>query len=148
MPEFEAELQIAPEDYLSTWKLGSIYLHKRLYDKALPYLQKAVQEHPTLGPAYRDLGKLYMQTNDNQHALECLHRVVQLDPTEPNPHYLLATTYRHMGNTAEAQAEMDQFQKLTAAQNERRRPSDAILAGAGEQRETIEPKEEDAPDTP
>ena len=62
------------------------------------------------------------------------------------PHYLLSTTYRHMGNTAEAQAEMDQFQKLTAAQNERRRPSDAILAGAGEQRETIEPKEEDAPD--
>jgi tetratricopeptide (TPR) repeat protein len=142
-PEFEAELQITPEDYLSTWKLGNIYLHKRDYDNALPLLQKAIDEHPTLGLAYRDMGKLYMQTNDNEHALECLKKVVQLDPNEPNPHFLLATTYRHMGNTAEAQAEMEQFQKLTEAQKERRRPADEILAGASEQKQDLKAVEED-----
>jgi tetratricopeptide (TPR) repeat protein len=107
------------------------------YDKALPYLQRAIEEKPTLPQAYRDLGKLYMETNDYDRALIYLKKVIQLDPSVPNTHYLLATTYRHLGNTAEAQAEMEMFQKMEKEQNERRRPSDAILQGQGQM---VEPK--------
>jgi tetratricopeptide (TPR) repeat protein len=131
-PEFEAELQIAPEDYLCTWKLGNIYLQKHQYDKALPYLQRAIQQKPSLAQAYRDIGKLYMETDKYDRALVYLQKVIQLDPTVPNTYYLLATTYRHLGNSVEAQAEMEIFQKMEKAQNERRRPSDAILAGQGQ----------------
>jgi Flp pilus assembly protein TadD len=94
-------------------------------------LQKAIQERPTLEGAYRDLSKLYMETNDYPHAQELLVKLIRIDPTEPNFHFLLSSTYRHMGKKPEADAEMAQFQTLDRAQTERRRPSDAILAGAG-----------------
>src|SRR5438128_12660128 len=113
--EFEAELQISPEDYLSTWKLGNIYLQDRQFDKALPYLRKAVHDKPSLGEAYQDLGKLYLQTNDNERALFYLKKVVEMDHNEPTPHYLLAMTYRQLGNSAEAQTEMDTFDNLKEA---------------------------------
>jgi tetratricopeptide (TPR) repeat protein len=145
-PEFEAELQITPEDYMSTWKLGNIYLHKREYDKAIPYLQEAIREKPNLAQAYGDLGKISIETGDYEHAIAYLQKVVQIDPTVPNTHYLLATTYRHLGNTAEAKLEMDLFEKLSKAQTERRRPSDAILAGAGDQSKDLKPVEN--PDAP
>ncbi len=138
-PEFEAELQVAPEDYLCTWKLGNIYLHYHQYDQANLYLQKAVQQKPTLAQAYRDLGKLTMETGDYDHALVYLQKVIELDPDVPNTHYLLATTYRHLGKAEEAKAEMDIFQKMDTAQTERRRPSDALLAGAGDQNKDLKP---------
>jgi Flp pilus assembly protein TadD len=109
-------------------------------------LQEAVRQKPSLAQAYSDLGKLHMETGKYDRALVYLQKVIQIDPTVPNTHYLLATTYRHLGNSAEAQAEMEQFQKLTAAQNERRLPSDAILAGAGDQQRDLHPTEEDKPD--
>ena len=102
-----------------------------------PVLQKAIQERPSLDQAYRDLGKLYMQTNDNERALFYLQKVVQMAPTEANPHYLLALAYRHLGSTAESHTEMDLFEKLSKAQIERRRPPNAMLAGHGDETEEI-----------
>ena len=62
-----------------------------------------------------------------------------MDPDEPTPHYLLAVSYRHLGNTAESQAEMGMFDKLKKAENERRRPSDAMLAAGHEPKRTHPP---------
>jgi tetratricopeptide (TPR) repeat protein len=144
--QFEAELEISPEDYMATWKLGNIYLQERQFDKALPYLQKVIQEKPDLGQAYQDLGKLYMETNHPQRALSYLKKVVEMAPDEPDPRYLLAMLYRHMGNTAEAQAEMGMFEKLTKAANERRRPPAGLLrAASGDQ--TGAPHPAEAPST-
>jgi hypothetical protein len=42
----------------------------------------------------------------------------------------------------EAQAEMDVFEKLSKARTERRRPSDAILAGPDDQTKDIKPVED------
>ncbi len=127
--QFEAELAISPEDYQSTWKLGNCYLQDRQYDKALPYLQKAIQQKPTLGGAYQDLGKLYMETHDNDHALYYLKKVVQMNPEEPTPHYLLSMTYRRLGNVEESRAEMGMFEKMKKESDERRMPPDAMFAG-------------------
>ncbi len=143
--EFEAELEISPEDYMSTWKLGNTYLQERQFDKALPYLQKAIQQKPSLGEAYQDLGKAYLETHDNERALFYLKKVIQMDPDEPTPHYLLSMTYRHMGNTAEAQTEMGMFEKLKKDENERRRPSDALLQSHREQTLGIDSKAEPNP---
>ena len=99
-PEFEAELQIDPEDYMSTWKLGNTYLHQRQFDKALPWLQKAIQLRPSLGEAYRDKhgARPTMGMNDYQSALTIFAEGRENgSPAKPNPHYLLASTYRPPG---------------------------------------------------
>jgi cytochrome c-type biogenesis protein CcmH/NrfG len=69
-----------------------------------------------------------------------------MDPNEAQPHMLLATTYRHLGNTEGAKAELEEFQKLSKANMERRRPYDSILKGADEQKEDRQPTGEDDPD--
>ncbi len=127
--QFEEELAISPEDYLSTWKLGNSYLEEHQYDKALPYLQKAVQQKPSLGEAYQDLGRLYMETHDNDHALYYLKKVVQMNPDEPTPHYLLSMTYRRLGDVEDSRTEMGKFEEMKKAQIERRLPPDAMFAG-------------------
>jgi tetratricopeptide (TPR) repeat protein len=133
--EFEAELAISPEDSQSTWKLGNSYLQERQYDKAMPYLQKAIRQKPSLGGAYQDLGKLYLETHDNEHALYYLKKVVQMDPEEATPHYLLALTYRRLGNVEESRAEMGTFEKLKKEENDRRLPPEAMFADAQRQAE-------------
>ncbi len=138
-PEFEAELQIAPEDYLSTWKLGNIYLHKRDFDQAQVYLHEAIQQKPNLAQAYRDLGKVYMETHDYDRAVSTFQKLVQIDPTVANAHFLLATAYRHIGNAAGLESEMAQFSKLSTAEYERRRPSDDVLKGGGQQSDDLKP---------
>jgi tetratricopeptide (TPR) repeat protein len=88
------------------------------------------------------LGKLYIDAGNYERAEFYLQKAVQLDPTELNPHYLLSSTYRHLGNMTEAQAEMDLFEKLSKARTELRRPSDEILAGANDQTKDIKPAQE------
>jgi tetratricopeptide (TPR) repeat protein len=127
---------------MSTWKLGNIYLHQHKTDKAQAYLEDAIRQKPNLIEAFGDLGKLYMDGGKYDRAVVYLQKAVQLDPTELNPHYLLSSTYRHLGNVTEAQAEMDVFEKLSKARTERRRPSDAILAGPDDQTKDIKPVED------
>ncbi len=144
--QFEAELAISPEDYLSTWKLGNSYLQEHIYDKALPYLQKAIQQKPTLGGAYQDLGRLYMETHDNDHALYYLKKVVQMNPEEPTPHYLLSMTYRRLGNVEESRTEMGKFEEMKKVENERRLPPDAMFAGT--KSEADKPQSSGTPNPP
>lgn len=146
--EFEAELAISPEDYQSTWKLGNSYLQERQYDKALPYLQKALQEKPTLGGAYQDLGKLYMETHDNERAVFYLKKVVQMYPEVPTPHYLLSLIYRRLGDVEASHTEMGVFEKMKKEENERRLPPDAMFAGTQRDAEKTQSSETPNPANP
>lgn len=140
--EFEKELEISPEDYMSTWKLGNSYLADHQYAKALPYLQEALREKPGFGGPYQDLGKLYLETQDYERALFYLKKVVEMAPNEPSPHYLLSMNYRRLGNAEMARTEMTIFDNLKKDEKERRRPPDAMLAGAGRETETTRPPDE------
>ena len=62
-----------------------------------------------------------------------------MNPAEPQPHFLLSSAYRNLGNEAESKAELEEFQKLTKANMERRMPYDAILKGAGDKSEDLKP---------
>ena len=106
-------------------------------------MQTALQQRPGFGGPYQDLGKLYLETQNYERALFYLKKVVEMDPDEPSPHYLLALTYRHLGNSAESQAEMGMFDKLKEAENERRRPSDAMLAAGHEPEKAHSPSPPD-----
>ncbi|MSO23432.1 MAG: tetratricopeptide repeat protein [Acidobacteria bacterium] len=99
--EFLEELKITPENYLTTWKLGNIYLLNKQYDLAFQYLEKAIRQRPDLGQAHRDLGKALIQTDgDLARAMAHLKKVTQLAPEEPTAHYLLAQIYTKLGKKA------------------------------------------------
>jgi tetratricopeptide (TPR) repeat protein len=104
---------------------------QRKYDEARPYLEKAIEEGPSLGQAYRDLGKLCLLTGQPEQALGYFKKVVQLAPDEASTHYLMAQAYRKLGNTAEVKVELEAFQKLRQEESERstKHPNTSALGG-------------------
>ena len=117
-------MQLAPENYLVTWKLGNIYLSERKYDLAFRYLNKAIQQKPNLAQAHRDLGRALFQTGDYEGAIGHLKTVAQLAPDESTAHYLMAQAYRKLGKTKEQNAELELFGVLREAEQKRmKRPA-------------------------
>ncbi len=134
-------MQVAPENYLATGKLGNIYLMKRQYDRAFPYLEKAIQQKPDLGQADRDLGRALVETGDFERAIIHLKKVTQLAPEIPATHYILAQAYRKVGSKAEEKAELERFEQLRKAGQERDKGRGILTAGT--QEETKEGSPED-----
>jgi Flp pilus assembly protein TadD len=89
-------------------------------------LEKAIQQKPDLGQAYRDLGRACIQTEDFERAVSYLKKVIQLSPEEPSAHYLLAQAYQKLGRKTEQMAELELFQKLKKAEQERAKPPDIL----------------------
>jgi tetratricopeptide (TPR) repeat protein len=126
---FKRELELSPEHYLATWKLGNIYLIKRDIDQALPYLLRAVEQKSDLGQAHRDLGRAYADKGDLGKAMEHFKIVAKLAPEEPTVHYRMALMHRRLGNKAEEKNEMDLFRKLKAAGDEREKRATRLERG-------------------
>jgi tetratricopeptide (TPR) repeat protein len=122
--EFEKELELAPENYLATWKLGNIHLTKREYDQAFQFLHKALLQKPDLPQARRDLGRALFQTGDFEGSIEQLKTAAKLSPDDSTTHYLLAQAYRKTGRTKELNAELELFGILRDAEQKRnKRPN-------------------------
>jgi Flp pilus assembly protein TadD len=60
------------------------------------------------------LGKLSLETNRLEEALEAFRRAVSLNPEEPSSHYLLATTLRRLGRAEESKAAFQAFERAQA----------------------------------
>ncbi len=141
---FKKELEINPEQYLATWKLGNIYLIKRDFERALPYLQRAVEQKPDLGQAHRDLGRVLAEKGDSAGAIEHLKKVTQLAPDEPTVHYRLALIYKRLNRKEEERAELEKFQQLKTASDNREKQARGLPAS--EEAESERSKADTEPD--
>jgi len=123
-------MQVSPENSLAIWKIGNIYLNRARFDHAIEYFGKSIQQNPDLAQAYRDMGRALIQTQDYPRAVIQLKNVTLLDPAEPSTHYLLARAYPSLGNKTEQAPELELFQKLREAQQEREKPPDILNSTA------------------
>lgn len=56
-------------DYLELHALALIYLEHKIYDRAIIYLQKAIELNPNNHALYKDLGKVYLELKDYDNAV-------------------------------------------------------------------------------
>jgi len=111
--QFRAELANDPGNCLAQWKLGNIVLEQRGDPaEALANVQKALDACPSLMSARVDRARALIKLDRHTEALKDLEAAEKSDPEEPSTHFLLAQTYRALGKTQEAQAEMKLFSKL------------------------------------
>src|SRR5882762_1479642 len=111
--QFRAELTNDPANCLAQWKIGNIILEQRgSPEEALSNVEKALNICPNLMVARVDRGRALMKLDRHAEAAKDLETAVKSDPAEPSTHFLLAQTYRALGRTQEAQAEMKLFSKL------------------------------------
>ncbi len=111
--QFHAELTNDPANCLAQWKIGNIVLEQRGNpEEALANVEKALDICPNLVAARVDRGRALMKLDRHAEAVKDLEMAEKSDPAEPSTHFLLAQTYRALGRTEEAQAEMKLFSKL------------------------------------
>jgi tetratricopeptide (TPR) repeat protein len=109
----------APSNYLP-W-----FLHAKAVDassgdaaKSEAELRRSIQLNPNFWESRLELGIVLMQRQQWQEAAAELASAVALDAKKPVPHFQLARVYKHLGKQEEAQAELAEFKRLSAAETE------------------------------
>lgn len=100
--EYEAALQMRPNEAELHESLGEFYLDNRSDDDAQRELEKAVALDPSRTKALYLLGRLYVLNDQNEKAVPYLRRAEQLQPNLNEACGLLGTAYVRMGQFAEA----------------------------------------------
>jgi tetratricopeptide (TPR) repeat protein len=100
--EYQAALQLRPNDAELHESLGEFYLDGRSDSDAQSELQEALALDPSRTKTLYLLGRLYVLENENDKAVPLLKRALQLQPNLNEASGLLGTAYVRMGQYANA----------------------------------------------
>jgi tetratricopeptide (TPR) repeat protein len=100
--EFQAALQLRPNEPELHEALGQLYLDNHSDGEAQSELEKAVTLDASRTHALYLLGRLYVQNRDNEKAVPYLQRALRLQPDLAEANELLGTAYVRLGQFANA----------------------------------------------
>ena len=109
--EYKAALSVNPYDEKAEFRLGDISSKRGDVQQAYVHYSRAVQLQPNDAEANLGLAKVLMLMNQADKAEPLLQRALQLDPTSAMAHFRLSTLYRQAGRTADANQELEEYQK-------------------------------------
>jgi tetratricopeptide (TPR) repeat protein len=110
--EYQAALQLRPDEAELHEALGEFYLDNHTDGDAQAELEKAVALDPTRTKALYLLGRLYVQDRENEKAVPYLQRALRLQPNLNEASGLLGTAYVRMGQFADAIPRLEQAASL------------------------------------
>jgi predicted Zn-dependent protease len=84
-------------------------------NKAIEYLNKAIETDPTLAAVYLNLGKLYIDISSFAEAAKILNQATSVDPNNPDVYLYLGTAQKSAGNTGAAILAWQKYLELTPA---------------------------------
>ena len=112
--EYKKALALNPMDDSSECRPGDIASQKSDLKEAHERYSRDVQLRPDDAEASLGLAKVLMAMGQLEKAEQILLRAVQLDPTSAVAHFRLSALYRRAGRVADAQRELEQYQKYRA----------------------------------
>ena len=116
--EFRAEATSQPGDPECAYRLGNAQLQQGKVKEARLQLQRANELAPGTADILYGLGKAASLSGDKAAAEKAWLDVIRIDNNNAlagQAHFQLASLYRERGDTAKADAEMKEFQKLQHA---------------------------------
>jgi tetratricopeptide (TPR) repeat protein len=116
--EFRTEAKFRPGSAEAAYRLGAALLQEGKSHDALVELKRANDLKPEMPETLYSLGKAASLDGDNATAERSWLKVVELEKDTAlaaQSHFGLAGLYRKQGKTAQAQREMQEFQKLQGA---------------------------------
>lgn len=117
MPELRSELQIDPNNAQALYELGDVLADSGNPVEAERCFVKASLIQPRMAEPHLGLEKIYSARADYAKAILHLQAATALDPLNAAPHYRMATIYRKLGRTREADKEMQMFGRLKSVPN-------------------------------
>jgi tetratricopeptide (TPR) repeat protein len=120
--QFESELAIDPQDYVSRYYLGVVQFNQHDLAAADATLERVTRQHPDSADAYFYLGQVYLQERRLEPAVAALRKAIALstgpgrDPVQlSKAHSLLAEALQKQGKADEAAAELANAERLKTA---------------------------------
>src|SRR5215469_4603845 len=113
--EFRAEAKLQPGNAEAAYRLGAALLQQGKAHEALAELKRSIELKPDMPETLYSLGKAASLDGQPAAAEKAWLRVTELEKNTSlaaQTHFGLATLYRKQGKTAQAQHEMQEFQKL------------------------------------
>lgn len=102
LQEFQAALELGPNEPELHEALGELYLEHLEYDAAQSELEKALALDSSRTHALYLLGRAYVEEKETEKALPYLERAVRLQPDLAEANSLLGTAYLRLGQFANA----------------------------------------------
>lgn len=120
---FRRELQINPTDESSKYHLAFTLIERKInQDEAVSLLKGAIELRPDYAEAHYQLGKLYVERNDNENAIRHLEAAARADNKKDYIYYQLSIAYRRAGRKAESDQALKTYQELKAANRKSETP--------------------------
>ncbi len=92
---------------------GSFLLENNRPEKAIPYLQNAIELTPDSAKAHQQLGKAYLALRKLDKAQAELEESVKLEPDNSRAHYVLGQLYEKEGLRDKAKKEFARYAELS-----------------------------------
>jgi tetratricopeptide (TPR) repeat protein len=112
LKEFEQELRIDPTNANAAYEAGEIHRKSARFDKALDLFSQAVKHYPDFEEALVALGRTLLSLGKAEQALAPLRRSVALNAVNEVSWFQLAQAHRALGDAAEQQKALAEFQRL------------------------------------
>ncbi len=100
--EFQAALELRPNEPELHEALGELYLDHHTYDSAQLELEKALALDASRAHTLYLLGRVLVEQRDNEKAVPYLERALRIQPDLTEANSLLGTAYLRLGQTADA----------------------------------------------
>jgi tetratricopeptide (TPR) repeat protein len=110
--EFEQELRLDPTSANAAYEAGEIHRKSARFDRAAELFSQAVKYYPDFVEALVALGRTLVSLGKAEQALAPLGKAVTLDAANEVAWFQLAQAQRALGNSAEQQKAVAEFQRL------------------------------------
>ena len=110
--EFERELQIDPTNADAAYEIGELRRKAGQLDQAIASFRRAVDAYPGFEEARVGLGRALIAAGDAGAALPQLRKAIALNPLDEVAFYQIAQAHRALGQEAEQQKALAEFERL------------------------------------
>ena len=124
--EFEQELLIDPSNANAAYEIGESLRKAGQLDKAIESFTKAVESYPEFEEALVGLGRTLVAAGQSRAAVPHLKKAISLNPGDEVAFYQIAQAHRALGQEAEQQAALAEFERL---RREKERQGAAVPPG-------------------
>jgi Tfp pilus assembly protein PilF len=99
---YRRTLQFTPSSFMAHVNLGSEYMQKQDYPKAMAEFFSAIQIKPDYAVAYHNICQIYVMLGKAEEAVRLCRRTTELDPAMQSAYFFLGGAYEQLGRREEA----------------------------------------------
>jgi tetratricopeptide (TPR) repeat protein len=118
---FSRRVNLVPNDAAAHRDLGDIFFRQGLDELAWTEFAIAEAMAPRDVATQAALAQLHLRAGRNAEAIAAARRMIQLDPTHAQAHFVLGTALMRMDQTDEGTRELDTFARLQASEADARK---------------------------